>query len=113
MEIAIIPQTHWNAKQETVNGNVYTRVLSVLDSQEQSKTLWYIISLIAQGVLFLPVPAMLIYYFNAPIFILVITLSLYFANIIAGMGGAGIRVLLSLFSISVLVHLLMCAIFIW
>jgi hypothetical protein len=111
MEITINPKTQWPTNQGAINSNIITRALALLDSQEPSKTLWYVISLIAQGVLFLPVPALLIYYFNAPVIIVVITLFLYFANIIAGMGGAGIRVLMGFLLLSVLVHLIMLAAF--
>lgn len=92
--------------------NNYNQLMVFADSQAKSKTLWYMVSLIAQGVLFLPLPAVLIYYFNAPIFILVITLTMFFANIIAGMGGLGIRALIAIFVSSAIVHLVMFIIFI-
>jgi hypothetical protein len=107
MEITINQNAQWNAGIIKTKSNFYTKWLAVLDSQQPNKTLWYIVSLIAQGVLFLPVPAALIYYFNAPVYILAITLFMYFANIIAGMGGAGIRITLSFFLLSVFVHLTM------
>jgi hypothetical protein len=111
MEIIIHSPAQWNSKSGTNNVNIWNKWLSVLDSQNKNKTLWYVFSLVAQGILFLPVPAALIYYFNAPIFTLAITLSLYFANIIAGMGGAGIRTMISFFLISILIHLAMVAIY--
>src|ERR1019366_3999651 len=91
---------------------VYDRWLAFEDSQAKNKTLWYMVSLIAQGVLFLTLPALLMYYYHAPIIVLVVTLTLYFANIIAGMGGSGIRTLISLFAISAFVHLMMLAVFV-
>jgi len=112
MEITINQNAQWNNGITKTNSNIYTKWLAVLDSQQQNKTLWFVVSLIAQGVLFLPVPAALIYYFNAPVYILAITLFMYFANIIAGMGGAGIRVMLSFFLLSVFLHLVMIAIFV-
>jgi len=112
MEITITQQNQWTAEQPIAETSIRTKWLSMLDSQESNKTLWYVFSLIAQGVLFLPLPTLLIYYFHAPIFILPVTLCLYFANIIAGMGGAGIRLLLSVFSMSVLLHVLMVIIFV-
>jgi len=112
MEITINQNTQWAAKQSKTDNNIYTKWLAVLDSQQQNRTLWFVVSLIAQGVLFLPVPAALIYYFNAPVYILAITLCMYFANIIAGMGGAGIRVMLSFFLSSVLIHLIMIAFYV-
>jgi hypothetical protein len=98
MENIITAPAHW------VNSNNIQHKLSFwdkwnafADKQADSKTLWFIVSLIAQGVLFLPVPAALIYYFQAPLAVLAVTLGLYFANIISGMGGAGIRVTLLFF----------------
>lgn len=105
--------TQWAAQSEAkkIQSNIWKRWLTVIDDQAPNETLWYIVSLIAQGVLFLPLPAVLIYYFNAPVSILVITLSLYFANIIAGMGGAGIRIMLAFFMLSVFIHLIMLVVF--
>ncbi len=92
-------------KQSTV----YDRILDFADSQNNNKTAWFLVSLVAQGVLFLPVPAALIYYFNAPVLVLAITMILFFANIIAGMGGASIRTLIFLFAASIMVNLAMIA----
>jgi hypothetical protein len=116
METSINVLTRWTAepatKTQISDNTIYYKLTAFADSQAHSKTLWYLVSMIAQGVLFLPIPAVLLYYFNAPIIVLGITMTLFFANIIAGMGGAGIRVLMLLFAISVAVHVLMLAIFI-
>ena len=77
-----------------------------MESQSGNKTFWFLLSMVFQGVFFLPLPALLIYYFNAPILILIITLGLFFANVIAGMGGAGIKTLLRLFVVSIAIQLL-------
>ncbi|RWY53768.1 hypothetical protein [Mucilaginibacter gilvus] len=103
-----------NDNEETVTKTgLWSKWNAFADAQADSKTLWFIVSLIAQGVLFLPVPAALIYYFNAPLAVLAVTLGLYFANIISGMGGAGIRVMLLFFLASVFIHFLMIAVFIF
>lgn len=114
METAINTNTSWatTPASTSTNHNIWTKWLAIADSQAASKTLWFMVSLIAQGVLFLPLPAALIYYYHAPILILAITLTLFFANIIAGMGGSNIRVTLSLFVISIIVHMVMLAVFI-
>jgi hypothetical protein len=108
--------SHWIAgsaiQKQKNDSNIYNKWIAFADGQAKNKTLWYMVSMITQGVLFLPVPAVLIYYFNAPMVVLIITLSLFFANIIAGMGGEGIRTLTSLFATSFIVHILMLAIFI-
>jgi hypothetical protein len=114
METAINTNISWATPTATTktNNNIWAKWLALADSQAESKTLWYLVSLIAQGVLFLPLPAALVYYYNAPIPIIAITLILFFANIIAGMGGSNIRVTLSLFALSIIVHIAMLAIFI-
>lgn len=114
METAINTNISWKTPTATtsINNNIWVKWLAWADSQAASKTLWYMVSLIAQGVLFLPLPAALIYFYNAPVMILAITLILYFANIIAGMGGSNIRTTLTLFAVSVIIHLSMLAVFI-
>lgn len=94
------------------NRNIWDKWLAIADSQAKNNTRWFVISLVVQGVLFLAIPAVLIFYYNAPIIVLAITLTLFFANFIAGMGGSGIRVTLSFFVLSVLVNLIMLAVFI-
>jgi len=53
------------------------------------------------------------YYYHAPIIVLPITFSLYLGNIIAGMGGSGIRVVIGALFLSILVNLGMLALFIF
>ncbi len=93
------------------NSTLLTKIIAWADGQAPNRTLWFMVSLIAQGVLFLPIPAVLLYYFHAPLAVLAVTLGLFFSNIIAGMGGAGIRVMLGFFAVSILAHLLMILIF--
>ncbi|MEO3407764.1 hypothetical protein AAFN85_27850 [Mucilaginibacter sp. CAU 1740] len=92
--------------------STWTKLTAFADSQAPNRTGWFMFSLLSQGVLFLPIPAFLLYYYAAPIIILAVTLVLFFANIIAGMGGSGIRTLLGLFAFSVLVHITMLLVFI-
>ena len=94
----------------TSNGGL-NNVLAFFDSQVKNRTGWFLLSLMVQGIFFLPIPTVLTYYFGAPSYMVIITLGLFFASVIAGMGGAGIRVLLSIFAISALVHLLLLAVF--
>jgi len=74
------------------------------DSQAQNRTLWFFVNLVVHGVFILPLPVVLIYYFNAPVVIILATMTCFFMNIIANMGGAGIRTTIGLFAISLLVH---------
>ncbi|MDO3642213.1 hypothetical protein [Mucilaginibacter sp. L3T2-6] len=85
----------WSNQAETVKQLTFLEKYNrFTDGQAKNRTAWFYISLVSQGVLFLPIPALLSYYFNAPIIVLIISLSLYFANIIAGMGGSGIRTII-------------------
>jgi hypothetical protein len=99
----------WNTKAAVKSNstNLISKWTAFMESQSGNKTLWFLVSLVVQGVFFLPVPAVLIYYNDAPILVLAVTLALFFANIIAGMGGAGIKTLLRLFAVSIIVHALM------
>ncbi|MBE9668545.1 hypothetical protein [Mucilaginibacter boryungensis] len=110
----ITTNTAWDAKAAPpVNTNTFIdKWNQFMESQADRITLWFLVSLVFQGVFFLPVPAALIYYAGAPIAVLFITLTLFFANIIAGMGGAGIKTLLWLFASSVAIHLLMILAFV-
>ena len=83
---------------------ILNRFRAFADTQAQYRTLWFFGNLIVHGVFILPIPIMLIYYFNAPALILVITMACFFANLIANMGGAGIRATLGLFAIPILIH---------
>ncbi|SDP97062.1 hypothetical protein SAMN05428975_4396 [Mucilaginibacter sp. OK268] len=99
----------WSTKAaaKSNSNNLISKWTAFMESQSENKTLWFLLSLVVQGVFFLPVPAVLIYYDDAPILVLTVTLALFFANIIAGMGGAGIKTLLRLFAASIIVHALM------
>ena len=97
----------------TIKNHTLANLLSVADHQAEHKTIWFFFSLVFQGVLFLPIPAVLMYYYNASIIVLPITFGLYLANIIVGMGGSSIRVVLGLFIFSVLINLTMLALYIF
>jgi hypothetical protein len=101
---------NWVIVKET---HIWANLMAKLDSQAEYKTIWFLFSLIFQGVLFLPIPAVLMYYYNAPIVVLPITFGLYLANIIVGMGGSGIRMVIGFFFFTALVNLFMLALYIF
>jgi hypothetical protein len=80
------------------------------DTQANKKTMWFTLSLIVQGI-FLPIPVYLIFYHHAPVFLGILSLMLYFSNMIAGMGGDRIRVTISIFALSFLTHLTMLLVY--
>ena len=107
--------TNWSTNTTAPSANItntWTKWMRWADTQKDYKTIWFLVSLIAQGVLFLPIPAVLMYYYGAPLVVLGVTMVLFFANIIAGMGGSGIRVLIGFLFSSIVIHLLMLAVFI-
>jgi hypothetical protein len=77
------------------------------DSQHERKTMWYFLALVVQGIFFLPLPAFLMYYYDASIIVLLVTLACFFTSIIACMGGAGIRAVLLLSAASILIQVIM------
>lgn len=95
--------THTN----DINISLWDKFTAFADSQHERKVMWYFLALVVQGVLFLPLPAFLMYYYNAPIIVLLITLTCFFTSIIACMGGAGIRSVLLLSAASVLIQVIM------
>jgi hypothetical protein len=112
----MIMQTTVNITTQWAEGTSAPKKASLLDkwaaiedTQAKNITFWFLLSMMVQGLFFLPVPALLIYNFHAPVVILFVTLGLFFANIIAGMAGLGIRAILSLFVVSFIAHLLMIA----
>jgi hypothetical protein len=95
--------THTNDTQVSL----WTKFIAFADSQHERKTMWYFLAMVVQGIFFLPLPAFLMYYYNAPIIVLLITLTCFFTTIIACMGGAGIRSILLLSAASVFIQVLM------
>ena len=107
---SIVKEDHnWLTVKET---HMWANLMAKLDSEAEHKTIWFLFSLIFQGVLFLPIPAVLMYYYNASIVVLPITFGLYLANIIVGMGGSGIRMVIGFFILTILVTLFMLALYI-
>ncbi len=98
---------------EKVKITIWEKYLAFTDSQAKNKTFWFLLSLIVQGVFFLPIPMVLLFYYDAPVVVVPISMSLYLGNIVAGMGGYGIRVLLAVSIVSVIINLSMLALFIF
>jgi hypothetical protein len=97
---------------QTIKNNTWNELLAIVDNQAGNKTAWFLFTLVFQGVFFLPIPAVLMYYYNAPIMVLPVTFALYLGSIIVGMGGSGIRVVIGWLLLSMLVNLSMLALFI-
>jgi len=96
----------------SVKNNIWNNLLAIVDNQAENKTAWFLFTLVFQGVLFLPIPAVLMYYYQAPIIVLPITFGLFLGSIIVGMGGSGIRVVIGWLLMSMLINLGMLALYI-
>lgn len=105
---------NWSDRIETpVSGtretdkSVWMKYLAFVDGQRSNRTLWFFISLMIHATIFLPLPILLIGYFNAPVAVLGLTMVSFFANFVANMGGSGIRTTLSCFFASIIIHVTM------
>lgn len=114
MATSIHSPVNWDhAKTQTTENNLWKMWLAFTAGQKKFKTFWFLFALLFQGIFFLPLPAALAFYYGAPEYIVAITLILFFANVIAGMGGSGIRTMLTLFALSIIVHLCLVLIYVW
>lgn len=95
-----VPLTNYVASQKSMLG-IY---LAFADGQKPNAMLWFFLSLMINGVLFLFVPAVLIWNFGAPLAVLAVTIVGFFSNLISNMGGAGIRTTITLFFVMVLIN---------
>jgi len=101
---------HWNwtiQMRQTRDINVIGKYNRFVDGQASNHTLWWFLSLMVHGNLILAIPAVLIYYYDAPVMVIAVTISCFFASLVANMGGSGIRVTLNVFFLSLLINLTM------
>jgi len=104
-----------NLAGNTAVGNrqsLWTKFNAFAAGEAKHRTLWFMVSMIVQGVFFLPIPAILIYYFGAPVLCVILTMGFFFTNVILGMGGSSIRTMIAFFVLSIVTHLLMLAVYI-
>lgn len=113
MDTILNARTSWSNQAESQSkvARSENKLAAFINSQKNNETAWFLISMMIQGVFFLPIPAVLIFSFNAPAYILIFTLGLFFANIIAGMSSAGVKTIIYLFTASVVVHAVLLAVF--
>ncbi|SFG89346.1 hypothetical protein [Pedobacter insulae] len=98
---------NWIAANEKApsNDSAWKKYLAFVDGQKNNSTLWFLISLSIHAAILLPLPLILIGFFNAPISFLVITMFCFFTNFVANMGGSGIRTTFTCFLFSLLIHI--------
>ena len=83
---------------------VHNKYLAFVKRQQPNQAGWVLLTMIMQGILTIPVPAILYFYYGAPIYVLVITLITYFPNLITAMTGSGLRITLAIFAASLLIN---------
>jgi hypothetical protein len=97
-----------NPSDEKLSGGssqtVHEKYLAFVRRENKDKTVWFVLAMALQGLLILPVPAILLFYYNAPVYVLAITLLTYFPNLITAMSGSGLRVTLAIFFGSLLIN---------
>jgi len=92
---------------------VYKRFTDFTERQAGNRAAWFMASLLWQGVLCLPVPAFLIYYYNAPVWVVGITVFLFFTNLVAGMADSKVGTVIGLLAVGTLLHLAMILAFVF
>jgi hypothetical protein len=108
------PIKEWanTGNSRAINFNPLVAYLDFVDGQKPYHLMWWCISLVVHANLVLAVPAILIWQYNAPIFVLGITCLGFFGNLVANMGGMGIRVTLSAFFASLLINMAIILIYV-
>ena len=70
----IQPAQQFSVDHENLLLKVYHRYLDYLDSQAKNHLLWFFLALMIHGVFFLASPAILIWFYDAPILVIAITI---------------------------------------
>lgn len=94
------------------SGSFYKKAVAAIDAMEARRAGWFMGALLAQGVLFLPIPAVLMYYYNAPVWVLAVTILLFFSSFVAGMCGSKLKVLIALLAAGLVINLVMILAFV-
>ncbi len=94
------------------NNKTWQKYIAFADSQTKNRMLWFLVAFVFQAVVFLPIPAALMYYYNASIACLAVTVLLFFGFLVVGMTGFGIRTLIFYITLSFAINLTMLTIYI-
>jgi hypothetical protein len=81
---------------------VYNRYLAFIKGRQKDRTMWFLLSLVVQGIFILPAPAILLVYYDAPIYVPMITMLTCYPNVITAMTGSGLRDTLAVFACGLL-----------
>lgn len=102
----------WGVSSFLNNNKTWQKYIAFADSQTKSRMLWFLVAFVSQAVLFLPIPAALMYYYDASVACLAVTVLLFFGFFVIGMTGFGIRTLIFYIALSFAGNLTMLAFYI-
>jgi hypothetical protein len=94
------------------NNKTWQKYMAFADSQTKNRMLWFLVAFVFQAVLFLPIPAALMFYYDASVVCLAVTVLFFFGFFVIGMTGSGIRTLIFYTALSFAVNLAMVAFYI-
>lgn len=84
---------------------------SFVDSQKVNSVAWWLGSLMLHGCILVPLTFLFVYSAGGPAgLFLAISMTAFFVNVIANMGGAGFRFTFNSLVVSVILHLIMIAV---
>lgn len=101
------------AKKTAIQQNVQVkrslmqRYYDFCDAQMKNKTMWYIVPLITLSAVVMPLSIILASYYNWPTIIVGGSMLLFFSNIIASVAAMHTRVVITLYFLTVFLHILM------
>lgn len=97
-----------NHTANTPSVSLFDRYLAFVDSQKPNAVGWWLGSLMLHGCILVPISFLLVYSLGGPTLpFLFISMTLFFINFIANMGGAGFRFTFNTFILSIGIHMLM------
>jgi hypothetical protein len=85
--------------------SLWTKYLNFADGQKENRLAWFLVSIILHATVLVPLTFMLVYSLGGYVIpCLAASMVIFFANIVANMGGASTRATIFLFGFSLLIH---------
>jgi hypothetical protein len=112
MSVLKLHDSHWDEKlPKEGSRTLWDKVIAFVESQKKQRTKWFLLSFVIQSVFFIPIPVYLIFYFHAPIICVIITVGLFFINLVLGIIDASARKIIICFAVTAILNLLMLPVF--
>ncbi|SKB29763.1 hypothetical protein [Daejeonella lutea] len=98
----------YQTKENYSSIGIWEKYNAFVDTQKPNAIGWWLGSLMLHGCILVPISFLLVYSLGGPtIPFLFISMSLFFINVIANMGGAAFKVTFNSFMLSIAIHILM------